>query len=173
MTKKRQASKWTDTCLGEFRDLLSFSLWSSLSRVLFAAAGVAASVTHLVALEVGGIVDAVFRTGFFAAGRIWTFVTVVGMEVVIYMAVEVLRTMEPATGSNEDTAVEPLGAVVAVGGAVVGSDIVVAVGTVGGWSDLNVDLSVGGRGSRRKSEAGHNRKCKVFKFTHCDFTSTT
>jgi hypothetical protein len=140
---------------------------------LFAATYVATPIAHFVAFEVGSIIDMVFRTGFFAAGGIGTFVTVLGIVVVIYMAVEVLRTMEPLAGAYEDSAVEPLRAVITIGGAVIGRGFVVTVGTVGGWSDLNVDLSVGRRGSSRNSKGGHNCKCKTFKFTHYVFTSMT
>jgi hypothetical protein len=139
--------------------------------VLFAAACVTASIPHFIAFEVRGIVDTVFRSRFFAAGREWAFVTVVGMVVVIYVSAEVVRTMEPATGSDEDSAIEPLRAVIAIRGAVVGRNIVVAIGTVRGGSDFDGNLSVCWSGCCRESEAGESGQGKIWNFTHCNFTS--
>jgi hypothetical protein len=139
--------------------------------VLFAAACVPASITHFIAFEVRGIVDTVFRSRFFAAGGERAFVTVVGMEVVIYVSAEVVRTMEPATGSDEDPAIEPLRAVIAIRGAVVGRNIVVAIGTVRGGSDFDGNLSVCWSGCCRESEAGESCQGKIWNFTHCNFTS--
>src|ERR1700733_1646423 len=125
----------------------------------------AASVAHFVAFEVGVVNDIVFRTGSFAALRQSAFVAVVGMVTVIHMALEVLRTMEPPAGSDEDSAVEPLRAIVAVGSAAVRGGIVVAVRTIGG-SDFDVDLGLGCGGGCRESETCNSGKREYFYSVH-------
>lgn len=59
-----------------------------------------------------------------------TVIAVAGIIGVVHIAVEVGRAVEPATSTDEDAAIEPLWAVVAVGGAVIGRVVVVAV-----WAD--------------------------------------
>jgi hypothetical protein len=79
--------------------------------------------------------------GCFAACRHGTVIAVVGVEVVIDMAVEVSGAMKPWAGTDEGSTGEPLGAIVAVGSATVGSSFVVAVGAV--RSDPDVDAYLG------------------------------
>src|SRR5271170_6432000 len=98
---------------------------------------------HLVTVEVFGVtVPACARL--LAGLRILTFISVIGMEVVVDMATKVGWTMEPGTGSNEDTAAEPLWTVVAIRGAGVGRSVVVPVGTVWRYANTNGHLSRGG-----------------------------
>jgi hypothetical protein len=70
-------------------------------------------------------------------------ISVIGVEVVIDVAVEVARAMEPRAGSDEDAAVEPLRAIVPIRGAAVGSGFVIAVGATGSDTDADVDLGLG------------------------------
>jgi hypothetical protein len=120
--------------------------------VFFANGCMAVSVAHFVALEAVSVIDAIFGAGFLAAGRIGAVVTVFGMEVVIDVALEVIGTMKPLTGSDEDTAVEPLWPVIAIGSAVIGRSIVVAVGTIrGSDADDNLGLRCGGYGGESKT----------------------
>ena len=87
-------------------------------------------VVNLVAVEVRHVIDVVLRTRGFAAGGVGTVIAVVGMEVVIYVAVEVIRAMKPGTSTDEDTTTKPLRAVV-------------AVGARRGCADADCDLSLG------------------------------
>jgi hypothetical protein len=65
---------------------------------------------------------------------------------VIHMSVEVVAAMKPGTDADEDSAVEPLGAIVAEGRAVIRSEIVITVGT--DWFHPNVDGNLGWCGRR-------------------------
>jgi len=87
------------------------------------------SIAHFVSLEVGNLIETLARFRFVSAGWPRAVVPVLGMEAVIYVAVKALRTMEPGASANEDAASKPLWAVIAIGSAIVGCDIVVAIGT--------------------------------------------
>jgi len=63
-------------------------------------AGVAAPIPHLVSVEM--------IEGLVSAFRMWTNVAVMRIKVVINVAVEVARTVEPRAGSDEHAAAEPL-----------------------------------------------------------------
>jgi hypothetical protein len=117
----------------------------------FLFAGVAAAVAGFVAFEVLGRSGMLGR-GTFAAGGKSAFIAVIGMEMVVYLTMKVGRAVEPPPCADEDAAGEPLRTVVAVGSAVVGSDIVVAVGAGRLGADLDADLGVG-FGSCREDEA--------------------
>jgi hypothetical protein len=118
---------------------------------------VAASITHLVSVEViKGLVSTV---------RMWTSVAVMWIEAVINVAVEVVGAVEPRAGSDEYAAVEPLGPVVPVWGAVVWSDIVVAIWANRFWSDIDRDLGwCRARNAQRSRNQG--RKGKKFPIAH-------
>jgi hypothetical protein len=88
------------------------------------------------------------------------------MEMVIYMATKVGRAVEPWAGTNEDTASKPLRAIVAVGSTVIGRYIVVAVGAVRGYSDVDRDLGLGFWGCYGEGGASDSCERKVSKFTH-------
>jgi hypothetical protein len=61
----------------------------------------AAAITHLVSVEViEGLVSTV---------RMWTNVSVMWIEAVINVAVEVVGAVEPRAGSDEDAAAGPFG----------------------------------------------------------------
>jgi len=89
-------------------------------------------------------------------------VAVIGMEAVVNVTMEALRTVEPRTRTDEDAAIEPLGAIVTVGRAVVGWDVIVAVRAVGGDPDVDADLSLGG--GRRDDEAGCDERSQGKQF---------
>jgi hypothetical protein len=77
-----------------------------------------------------------------------TSVSVIGVEVVIDMAVKVAGTVKPRAGSDKDTTVEPLRAIVSIGSAAVGSGFVIAVGATRSDPDADVNLGLGRPGSR-------------------------
>jgi hypothetical protein len=110
-------------------------------RKVVGLAVAAASVVDLVAMEVGGRMLAAYFSAIAGAGS-GASVAVVGMKVVIDMAVEVSGAVKPWAGTDEDSAGEPFRAVVAVGGAAVGSGFVVAVGAARGRADVDADLAL-------------------------------
>src|ERR1700678_571532 len=121
------------------------------SQGLLSAYG-AVGVAHFVAFEVFDVVDGL--DGVLAAGGNGAGVSVVRMEMIIDVAVETFGTVEPGTDADEDAAGEPLRSVVAVGGAVVGLDVVVAVGTDGGDSNFDGYLSLGLRSGYGEADCG-------------------
>jgi hypothetical protein len=115
------------------------------SQSLLSAYGVAVAVAHFVAFEVFDVVDG--PDGVLAASGMRAGVSVVGMEMIIDVAVKTLWTVEPGANADEDAAAKPLRAVVTIGSAVVGWDVVVAVGTYRCRSDFDGYLSLAsGRG---------------------------
>jgi hypothetical protein len=117
----------------------------------------AASTTHLVSVKV---IESLVATG-----RMRANVTVMRIEAVINVATEVVRAVEPGTGSDEHAAVEPLGPVVPVWGAVVWGGVVVAVRADRRCSNIDRDLC--GCGAWNAQQSGkQDRKGKVFPITH-------
>jgi hypothetical protein len=86
-------------------------------------------------------------TGSFATGRVRAVIAMLRVIVVIYVTVEVITTMKPRTGPDEDAGAEPLRTIVAVGSAVVGRRFVVAIRAYGSRPDINADLSSLGLGA--------------------------
>ena len=102
-----------------------------------------------VAVEVGGSISSPCVGSVAGVGH-GASVSVLGVEVIIDMAVEVAGTVKPRAGSDKDTAGEPLRAIVPIGGTAVGSGFVITVGAIG--SDANVDTDLGLSRSGRCSE---------------------
>jgi hypothetical protein len=95
-------------------------------------------------LTVTGLIRLEVIEGYRAARWHRTAVSVVRIVTVVDMAVETVRPVEPGTSADEDSADEPVGAVVAVGSAVVGWVVEIAVwaNRLGTDVDANGDLSV-------------------------------
>jgi hypothetical protein len=126
-----------------------------------------APIAHFVSLEVGNLVETLAGFGMVTASGPWTMVAVVGMEAVVYVAMEAFSTVEPRASTNEYAATKPLGAIVAVGSAVVGWDVVVAVGTFGRDSDVDADLGL--RFGCRDDEANCDERSQGKKFQSSHF----
>jgi hypothetical protein len=106
-----------------------------------AAMTAAMAVADLVSVEVlGRAVPSL--SGPVAVMWVFAMVSVFGMVVVINIAVEVRGAVKPWSGTDKDAASKPLGAVVAVGSAVIRRDIVVTIGTSRGYADADADLRV-------------------------------
>jgi len=84
----------------------------------------------------------------------WAVVTVARVKAVVDVAVEAVRSVEPRTSTKEDAANKPVGAVVAIGGAIVGSVVEVAVGAYRWHSNVDADGNLG-RPQRRTAEQGN------------------
>ena len=136
------------------------------SLLAFAPGYVAAPIACLVPFEVGDFVGPVLRTWRFANSRHCAFITMIGMEAVVYMTLEVGGTMEPLACPDKDSAIEPLRSIVAVGSAAVWGRVIVAIRTVWGCSDADVDLCLGcgcGNCQANSSDCG---ECQKFKSVH-------
>jgi hypothetical protein len=103
--------------------------------------------------------------GLVSTRRSWTSVAVIWIEAVINVALEVVGAVEPRAGSDEHATAESLGPVVPVWGAVVRSEIVVAIRANRFCSDINSDLS---RCRARNAQQSRNqdRKGKEFRIGH-------
>jgi hypothetical protein len=67
-------------------------------------------------------------------------VTVMRIVAVVDMAVEAVRAVKPGAGANEQAAGKPIGPIVAVGSAVIGSVVEVPIGAHGRHSNVDGDL---------------------------------
>jgi hypothetical protein len=116
------------------------------ARFVAGVSYVALSITRFVSLEVVESLCA-------ALGQ-RSMVAVARVIAVIDVAIEAAMAMEPRAGANEDSAKKPVGAIVAVGGAVVGSVVEVAIGAY--WRHSNVDADGNlGWAQRRTAEQGN------------------
>jgi len=64
------------------------------------------------------------------------------MQTVIYVAREITRAMKPRAGANESVPVKPFRTIVAGGGTVIRSYVIVAIRTIRGYSDFDAGLSL-------------------------------
>jgi hypothetical protein len=95
----------------------------------------------------------------------WTTVAVMWIEAVINVTAEVVRAVKPRAGSDEHAAVEPLGPVVPIWGAVVWGDVIVAIRASRLRSDI--DGHLGGRGAGDAQKSGNQGgKGKDFPIAH-------
>jgi hypothetical protein len=112
---------------------LSLTLFLAMASAFVAsAASVAASITHLVSVEV--------IEGLLSTVRVWTNVAMMWIEAIINVSVEVVGAVEPRAGPDEHAAGEPLGPVVPIWGAVVWGEVVEAIRANRLWSDIDGDL---------------------------------
>jgi hypothetical protein len=129
-------------------------------------ANMTASIAHFVALEVFDLIEMLIRIGFLTTGWPWAVIAVFWMEVVIYVAVEALWAVKPGSHTDEDATRKPLRAVVAVGGAVVGRDVIVAIGTLRRNPDFDGYLSLGLGSGYRETDCRNGSERKQFKSVH-------
>jgi hypothetical protein len=95
----------------------------------------------------------------------WTHVAVMWIEAAINVAAEVVGAVEPRAGSDKHAAVEPLGTVVPIWGALVWGGVVKAIRASRLWSDINGNLG-GCRARNAQQSSNQGRKGKYFPITH-------
>jgi len=115
---------------------------------------VAPSVAHFVPFEFC-IIYTLRLLGFLTALRHVSLKAVVRMEAVIYVPSEFGWTMKPWAGADEDAFGKPFRTVVSRGGTGIWSNVIVTVGAVRGWTDLDADLGRCIRGGRGDCDADH------------------
>jgi hypothetical protein len=120
------------------------------------SAYVAVPISHLVSVE---MVESPLSTL-----RMRTNVAMMWIEAVINVAVEAMRAVEPRAGSDKHAAVEPLRPVIAVWGAVIWREVVVAIRASRLRSDI--DRYLGGRRARHQQSCHQGRKSKEFPIAH-------
>ena len=116
---------------------------------------VTVSIPHFIALEVLHLIEMLIGIGFLTTSWLGAAIAMFGMEMIIYVAVEAFWAMKPRAGANEDATRKPLRAVVAVGGALVRRDVIVAVGTFGRDADVNLYLSLCFGSGYREADCGN------------------
>ena len=104
-----------------------------------AAAVVLIAATHLVAVKFMTMAVAVEVAAISAAREI-SVIAVMRVKAIIHMAAPAATTVEPRACPDEDAVREPLWTVIAIGSAIVGGVIIIAVGADGRRS--NVDAKV-------------------------------
>ena len=102
--------------------------------------GLVACVAY-VALSVSRLIPMEVAERLFSALRHRSCVAVMRIVAVIDVAVEAMRTMEPWAGSNENTASEPIGPVIAIGSAVIRGIVEIPVCAGRCHSNVNGNLS--------------------------------
>lgn len=133
-----------------------------------ASTRMAAPIAHLVAVEVSvghgpGSMIARMRQG--------TVVSVLHIEMIVYMAIEMSGTMKPGAGADKDATGKPFRPVVAIGGATVGRVIVITIGANRRWSNVDRNLCLRFRAAEnRKAPREKSYQKVVPKETH-RFTS--
>jgi hypothetical protein len=78
------------------------------------------------------------------------------MQTVIYVALKLTSPMKPWASANEAVPIKPFWTIVASGGTVVRSYVIVTIGTIRGYSDSDADLSLcigGGSGEADSSDS--------------------
>jgi hypothetical protein len=127
---------------------------------------VTVSIVVCGAMEVFGVSVPAFA-GFFTTCGVRAVIAMVWVVVVVDGTAEVLGSVEPGAGSDEDSAGEPLGTVVAVWSAGIGRGSVVAVWALRRYADAYCDLGQGlGRSCYEEAETSHCRCCKDFDAAH-------
>ena len=116
--------------------------------VVVGVAHVAASIACFVSVKV--------VEGLFAALGHRSSVTAPGIIAAIDVAVESVPAMEPGAGSKKDSAIKPIGPVVAVGSAIVRGIVEVAIRANRGWSNVHAE----GYLCRCPGCAAKKRKCE-------------
>src|SRR5580692_6563332 len=92
------------------------------------------------------------------------------MEAVIYVALEVVGTMKPRACANKDATSKPFRAIVAIRGATIGSGVIVAIGTMRGGPDLDVNLGLYFGSGDRNADCPNRSKGKRCEYLH-EFSS--
>jgi hypothetical protein len=121
-------------------------------RIVACIADMSASVPRLVTLEVIKRPCPTLRHR--------SVVAVVRIVAVVHMAIEAARSVEPWTGSNEDSPRKPVRPIVAVGRAVIGSVVKVAVWAHRGCPNVDPDGNLGWRMRRRYKSAAQQGGCE-------------
>src|ERR1035437_1384743 len=128
------------TAPGRFPPAMEPFAWPLLVFLL-AFAPVAVAIAHFISFEVRNLIEAPRGLGLLATSGLWTVIAVFRMEAVVYMTLETFMAVKPRTGANEDSTRKPLRAVIAVGSTIIGSGVIVPIGTLGRDSNLDSNLS--------------------------------
>jgi hypothetical protein len=93
-----------------------------------------------------------------SAIRHWARIAKPGIVAVVHVAIKAARAVEPGAGPDEQSAVKPVWAIVAIGRTAIRGVVIVAIGALWGHADANHDLGggcgrCGGCGSEQYSSS--------------------
>jgi hypothetical protein len=91
--------------------------------------------------------------------RDWSYITVMRIVAVIDVAVKVMATMEPGTGSDENTVNEPIRSIIAIGSTAIRLVVKVSVWAHRSRANVNRNLS-GCHGHAAHQRNGESRESK-------------
>jgi hypothetical protein len=131
----------------------------------FGFTGVATSIAFFVSFEVGAI-DPLCRLGFLATVWLGALVALLWVEAVIYVASELGLPMKPRAGADEDIPSKPLRPVIARRRTVIRSDVIVTIGALRSYPDLNADLSLRFWKGCREADCSNRSYHQKSKSTH-------
>jgi hypothetical protein len=128
-----------------------------VSTVFMRAAqvGVAATIAHFITAEIVYPASLVTVVPMFASTGVIAAVSVVAIVAVVDVSPEAPSVaMKPGTCPDKEAAREPLGPVIAIGSAVIGRVVEVAIRAFGGRPNLYSDLRASSLGRSRKKKSG-------------------
>jgi hypothetical protein len=130
---------------------------SLLSKGKLAPTRVTMSITHLISLEVVHMIDPVLRTRALPTLRNGAVISMLNVKVVIYVAAEVCRAMEPRTSTNKNPAGKPLRTIVPVGRTTIGSVVIVTIRTYRRDANIDADLGICLGRTRQQTQTNNSR----------------
>jgi hypothetical protein len=102
----------------------------------------------------------------FSVRRQSTMIPMMRIVMIIHISVETAWTVEPWTGSDEDSAAKPLWPVVAIGSASIRGIVEIAVGADGCCTNGDGDLGFCRRSGEEGKPNDNSEYCKIFHDTH-------
>jgi len=117
--------------------------------------GVTVAIAIIVSSEMSPAFVAIAFIETVAPVRISAAVAVTAIVMAVNVSPETFAAVVPGSGADEDAIGKPLGAVVAIGSALVRSVVEVSVGADGRWADLDGNLCVSGL---RRSSKEHREE---------------
>ena len=121
----------------------------------------AAGIVHRFAVELRAMIGRMLA----ASGR-WPMIALAIVEVMIYVTVEVSRSVKPGSGADEDAAREPFRAVVTVGSAVVRRHFIISVRTNGRRPNAHRNLRLCAITGRHEKTNTHHQHTHAFYYLH-------
>jgi hypothetical protein len=88
------------------------------------------------------VIDPVLRTRMLPTLGKGAMITMMTIKVVIHMAVEIARAVEPGACANENTAAKPLGTIVPIGSTIIWWIVIITIRTYRSYADTYANLGL-------------------------------
>ena len=142
------------------------TFFRTIQKLLVLSFYVTAPIAHFISLEVLHVSRRPRRIWSFTAGRHGPVIAVLGMEVIIYVAAETFRAMEPGADADKYSATEPLGPVIAIRRTIIGRDVIISVGTLGRRAYGDGHLRVGWGSAHHETDCSDCSNCQQLGCIH-------